>query len=186
VLAIFMAKSASLGDLALAANQVLHLFLVFTSFGLDGFAHAAEAILGEAVGRRDRAEFRRGMAVVFLWAGIVGVLNVAVYAVAGHGIIALLTGIPEVRAAAAVHLAWPVLMPLVAVWAYTYDGVYLAATRTRVMLLTVVTSFAVYVALVYALVPVIGSTGLWIAVAAFLGLRGLLLHLYFPRLLRGI
>src|SRR6185503_13699108 len=90
VLGLFMAKSAELGDLTLAANQVLHNFLVFTSYGLDAFAHAAEAILGEAVGKRDRPAFQRARRVVFLWAVIVGVLNVLVYAVAGHGIIALL------------------------------------------------------------------------------------------------
>lgn len=186
VLAVFMAKSAELGDLTLAANQVLHNFLVFTSFGLDAFAHAAEAILGEAVGRRDRAEFRRSMNVVFLWAAIVGALNLVVYAVAGHGIIALLTGIPEVRDAAGAWLIWPVLMPMISVWAFTYDGVYLAATRTRIMRNTVMASFALFLALVYILVPVLGSTGLWIAVAGFLGLRGVLLHLCFPAVLAGI
>ena len=186
VLAMFMAKSAALGDLTLAANQVLHNFLVFTSFGLDGFAHAAEAILGEAVGRKDRAAFRRGMRVVFLWAGIVGLLNVVLYAAAGPGIIALLTGIVEVRAAASVYLLWPVLMPLVSVWAYTYDGVYLAATRTGIMRNTVIVSFVAFLVALYALMPLLGNVGLWAAVAIFLGFRGLLLHLCFPRLLRAI
>jgi MATE family multidrug resistance protein len=186
VLGMFMAKSAALGDLTLAANQVLHNFLVFTSFGLDGFAHAAEALLGEAVGRKDRAAFRRGMRVVFLWAGIVGVLNVAIYAAAGPGIIALLTGIAEVRAAASAYLLWPVLMPLVSVWAYTYDGVYLAATRTTIMRNTVIVSFAAFLAALYTLLPLFGNAGLWVAVATFLGFRGLLLHLYLPRVLRAI
>ena len=186
VLGFFMAKSAELGDLPLAANQVLHIFLVFTSFGLDGFAHAAEAILGEAVGRRDRAQFRRGMRVVFLWAGIVGVLNLLIYAVFGHAIIALLTNIPEVRVTAAEHLLWPVLMPLVSVWAYTYDGIYLAATQTKIMRNTMLVSFAVFLILLYSLMPVIGNTGLWTAVAAFLAGRSVLLHLFFPRVLRTI
>jgi MATE family multidrug resistance protein len=186
VLGLFMAKSAELGDVTLAANQVLHNFLVFTSFGLDGFAHAAEAILGEAVGRRDRAAFQRAMRVVFIWAALVGALNLVVYAIAGHGIIALMTSIPEVRAAAADYLLWPVVMPLVAVWAYTYDGVYLAATRTTIMRNTVMVSFAAFAALLYTLMPVYGNTGVWIAVAAFLGLRGVLLHLFFPRVLRTI
>jgi MATE family multidrug resistance protein len=186
VLGLFMAKSAELGDVTLAANQVLHNFLVFTSFGRDAFAHAAEAILGEAVGRRNRAAFRSAMRVVFLWAVIVGLLNALVYAAAGHGIIALLTGIPDVRVAAEQFLPWVVLMPLVSLWAYTYDGVYLAATKTTAMRNTVILSFAVYVALLYAMVPVFGSVGLWIALAAFLGLRGLLLHLLFPALLRTI
>jgi len=186
VLGLFMAKSAELGDLTLAANQVLHNFLVFTSFGLDAFAHAAEAILGEAVGRRDRAAFQRAMRVVFLWAVIVGLLNTLLYAVAGHGIIALLTGITEVRAAAEQWLAWAVLMPMVALWAYTYDGVYLSATRTTAMRNTVILAFIAYVALLYVLVPVYGNIGLWVALAVFLGLRGLLLHLVFPALLRTI
>jgi MATE family multidrug resistance protein len=186
VLGLFMAKSAELGDVTLAANQVLHNFLVFTSFGLDAFAHAAEAILGEAVGRRDRAAFQRSMRVVFFWAALVGALNLVIYAVAGPGIIALLTGIPEVRAAAMDFLLWPVLMPLLSVWAYTYDGVYLAATRTTAMRNTVILSFVAYVVLLYTLVPVYGNIGLWIALVAFLGVRGILLHLLYPALLRSI
>ena len=186
VLGLFMAKSAELGDLTLAANQVLHNFLVFTSYGLDGFAHAAEAILGESVGRRDRAAFQREKKVVFFWSALVGALNTAVYALAGTGIVALLTGIPEVRAAAAAYLLWPILLPLIAVWAYTYDGVYLAATRTTAMRNTVILSFLAYVALLFTLVPLYGNTGLWVAVAVFLGLRGLLLHLLYPALLRTL
>jgi MATE family multidrug resistance protein len=186
VLGFFMAKSAQLGDVTLAANQVLHHFLVFTSFALDGFAHAAEAILGEAFGQRNRVTFRRSMRVVFLWAGIVGALNAVIYAVAGHSIIALMTGIPEVRAAAAAYLPWPVLMPLISVWAYTYDGVYLAATHTKVMRNTVIVAFGVFLILLYTLMPLYGNAGLWIAVAGFLGCRGLLLHLLFPQLARMI
>lgn len=186
VLGMFMAKSAELGDLTLAANQVLHNFLVFTSYALDGFAHAAEAILGEAVGRRDRAAFQRSLRVVFLWSGLVGVLTLVIYALAGHALIALLTGIPEVRAAAGAYLLWPVVLPVIAVWAYTYDGVYLSATRTTAMRNTVILSFAVYVTILFTLVPVYGNTALWIALAVFLGLRGLLLHLLYPALLRTI
>ena len=186
VLGLFMAKSAELGDLTLAANQVLHNFLVFTSFGLDAFAHAAEAILGEAVGKRDRPAFQRAMRVVFLWAVIVGVMNALLYLAVGHGIIALLTGIAEVRAAAGEFLLWAALMPLVALWAYTYDGVYLAATRTTPMRNTVILSFAAYIALLFTLVPLYGNVGLWIALAVFLGLRGILLHLLYPALLGTI
>ncbi len=186
VLGFFMAKSAELGDVQLAANQVLHHFLIFTSYALDGVAHAAETILGESVGRRDRAAFLRDRRVVFMWSGVVGLINITLYAVAGHAIIALMTGIPEVRAAAANYLWWPVLMPLVSVWAYTYDGVYLAATRTRIMRNTVMASFVIYLALVYSLLPLIGNDGLWIALAGFLAGRGLMLHLFFHRVLRTI
>lgn len=186
VLGFFMAKSAELGDVQLAANQVLHHFLVFTSFALDGVAHAAEAILGESVGKRDRAAFVRDRRVVFQWSGAIGVLAILVYAVSGHAVISLLTGIPEVRAMAENFLWCPVLMPLVSVWAYTYDGVYLAATRTRIMRNTVLASFVLFLTLLYTLLPLIGNAGLWIALAGFLAGRGLLLHLFYPRVLRDI
>ncbi len=186
VLGFFMAKSAELGDVQLAANQVLHHFLIFTSYALDGVAHAAEAILGESVGRRDRAAFMHDRRVVFLWSGVVGLINIVIYAVAGHAIIALMTSIPEVRAAAASYLWWPVLMPLASVWAYTYDGVYLAATRTRIMRNTVIASFTIFLTLLYTLMPLIGNAGLWIAVGGFLVGRGVLLHVFFPRVLRTI
>ena len=186
VLGFFMAKSAGLGDVQLAANQVLYNFLVFTSYGLDGFAHAAEAILGESVGQRDRAAFRRSMRVVFIWAGIVGLFNVLVYAAAGHGIIALLTSIPEVRTAATDYLWWPVLLPIVSVWAFTYDGVYLAATRTKIMRNTVIASFIAFLVVLHVAMPVFGNTGLWAAMATFLALRGVLLHLFLPRVVQAI
>jgi MATE family multidrug resistance protein len=186
VMAIFMGKSAELGDLPLAANQVLYLFLVFTSFGLDGFAHAAETILGEAVGRRDADGFRHGRRMVFLWAGLVGLANVLVYAVFGTAIVALLTSIPEVRAAAGDYLWWPVLIPLVSVWAFMYDGVYLAATRTRIMRNTVIVAFAGYLLMVHLATPAFGNAGLWAAMTTFLAARGLLLHLYLPRVVAAI
>jgi len=186
VLGIFMAKSAELGDLQLAGNQVLHHFLVFTSYALDGVAHAAETILGESVGRRDRAAFLHDRRVVFLWSGVVGIINILIYAVAGHGIIALMTSIPEVRAAAANYLWWPVLMPLASVWAYTYDGVYLAATRTRIMRNTMLVAFAIFLGVLYLLLPLLGNTGLWLALTVFLAGRALLLHAFFHRVLLRI
>jgi len=186
VMALFMAQSAGLGDVPLAANQVLHTFLMFTSFGLDGLAHAAEAILGESAGRRDRAGFRRGMRAVLSWSFAVGAANSVVYLAAGSAIIALLTSLPEVRAQAEAWLLWPALMPLISVWAYCYDGVYLAATRTRPMRNVVLLAFAVFLGVLFGLAPQFGNAGLWAAVATFLGLRGLLQWWWVSRVVDAI
>jgi len=186
VSAMFIAKSASLGDLTLAANQVLHNFVVFTSFGLDGVAHAAEAILGESVGRRNRTEFRAGVRVVMLWGGLVGIAFVVSFALGGKAVVALITTIPEVRAQAGVYLPWAVLMPLVSVWAYTYDGIFLSATRTAAMRNSMMLSFLGFLILAYALMPAFGNSGLWGALTVFLALRGLTLHLFYPALLRAV
>ena len=184
--AIFIAMSARLGDLVLATNQVLHHFLIFTSFALDGIAQAAEAILGAQVGRRDRKAFEHGIRVVLGWAGGFGVLTVAAFALCGPAIIALLTTIVEVRASAETYLLWPILMPLVSIWAYTYDGIYLAATRTKIMRNTVIVSFLVFLAAVHVLTPPLGNIGLWIALMAYLAARGLLLNVCLPLVLRAI
>ncbi len=184
--ALFMAQSARLGDVPLAANQVLYNFLQVSAFGLDGFAHAAEALVGEAVGRRDRTAFRIAVRTVFLWAALVAALNVALYAAAGIGIVALLTSIPEVRAQAVEFLPWAVAMPAVAVWCYTYDGIFLGATRTRVLRNAMLVSFAAYAAVLFALVPAMGNHGLWLALTLYLGLRGATLAVDYPRLLRSI
>ena len=63
---------------------------------------------------------------------------------------------------------------------------YLAATRTRIMRNTVIASFIAFLIALYVLTPLLGNAGLWLAVATFLGCRGLLLHLFFPRVLQSI
>jgi MATE family multidrug resistance protein len=77
-------------------------------------------------------------------------------------------------------------MPLVATWAYTYDGIFLAATRTRPMRNSMVLALLIYLGALYVLVPLLGNHGLWAAMAAFLGARGVTLHLLYPPLLRSI
>lgn len=56
---VFMTlQGARLGDVAVAANAVLLNFLMLISYGLDGFAYAVEAMVGRAIGRRDRPLLR--------------------------------------------------------------------------------------------------------------------------------
>ncbi len=50
----FLFLGAQFGDVTLAANQVLMQFLAISAYALDGFAFAAEAIVGQALGARDR------------------------------------------------------------------------------------------------------------------------------------
>ena len=185
-MAVFMAQSAKLGDLPLAANQVLYNFLQFTAFGLDGFAHAAEALIGQAIGRRSRNAFGEAVRAVLLWSGIVAALNVLIYWIAGEAIIALMTNIPEVRTAAAVYLPWAIAMPAIAVWAYAYDGIFLGATRADVMLVSMVLSFVVYMTAMFFLLPGLDNHALWIALSGFLGFRGLTLLALYPRLRRRV
>ena len=185
-MAVFMTQSAKLGDIPLAANQVLYNFLLITSFGLDGLANAAEALIGQAIGRRDRRAFDQAARSVLLWSGVVGLVNILIYWVFGLAIIALLTDIEEVRAAAAIYLPWVIVMPAVSVWAYTFDGIFLGAARAGVMLISMLISFAIYMTAMFTLLPAYDNHALWLALNVFLGFRGFTLMLQYPRLRRDI
>ena len=184
--AYFTAQGARMGDVLLAANAVLMNFQIFMAHGLDGFAHAAQALVGRAVGAADRAELRAAIRVSSLWAVVTAALFVLVYAAAGEGIVALLTGIDEVRAASAEYLPWCIAMPALSVAAFQFDGIFLGATLGRQMRNMMIVSVAVYLALCAVLIPLWSNHGLWFAFAAFMALRGLTLGAVYPAVGRTI
>lgn len=173
--AFFTAQGARFGELILAANAVLFQFQTFMAYGLDGFAHAAEALVGKSIGARNPAVFRQTLRYTLVWSLLTATLFSTVYALAGPSVIALLTDIPEVRAKAADYLPWVVALPLISVWAFWLDGVFIGATRGRElrngMLIAV---FGIYLPAWYLLQPW-GNHGLWAALALFMTARGLTL-----------
>ena len=98
---------------------------------LDGFAHSAEAMGGKAVGARDRIAFRHAVLVSMFWGMIIAIGFALLYLVAGSAIVSMLTGIKEVQTTAVHYIAWSVAMPLVAVFPFVFDGVFLGATRVE-------------------------------------------------------
>ena len=184
--AYFTAEGARLGDVLLAANAVLMNFQLLMAHALDGFANAAQAMVGRAVGAADRAELRAAIRVSSFWAAVTAALFVLVYAVAGAGIVALLTGIEEVRIAAGEYLPWAAAMPALSVAAFQFDGIFLGATLGRQMRNMMIVSVAVYLVLCAVLIPLWGNHGLWFALAAFMALRGLTLGAVYPAVGRVI
>ena len=181
----FTAQGARLGDVALAANAVLMNFQIFMAHGLDGFAHAAQALVGRAVGAADRRALGRAVRISSVWAGASAAGFVLVYAAGGEAIVRLLTGIEEVRAAAIAFLPWSVAMPLVAVAAFQLDGIFLGATLGRQMRNAMLASLPVYLVLCEALIPHWGNHGLWCALTAFMALRGVTLGVLYGAVARA-
>lgn len=177
--AFFHAQGARLGDDVLAANAVLLQFVLLTSYGLDGFAHAAEALVGRTVGRVDVAGFRAHVHAAAEWSLLTAALAAGAFALLGEWLIALLTGIPEVRGLAATYLPWMVAMPLLAVGSYLLDGIFIGATRTAAMRDTMLASvLLVYLPLWYLAQP-LGNHGLWLAFLGFTVARSLALGAVF-------
>ncbi|MDH3234733.1 MAG: MATE family efflux transporter [Alphaproteobacteria bacterium] len=182
----FTARGAIFGDTVLAANAVLMIFQSFLGHGLDGFAHAAEALVGTAIGARDRAALRAAIRVSTLWAGICAGVFTLVYVVAGGPIIAALTNIEPVRATALVYLPYVLASPLLSVWCYQLDGMFVGATRTAEMRNAMLLSLAIFIAAEQVLVPLYANHGLWLALLIFMVARAATLVIWYPRLARGL
>ena len=173
--AYFTALGARMGDAVLAANAVLMNFLNIVAYGLDGFAHAAEALVGGAVGARNRKAFRAAVRVTTVWSALIAALVVIAFAVLGITLIAVLTGVAEVRALAAEYLVWAAAYPAVAVWAYQLDGIFIGATRGPDMRNAMILSLIVFVAATAILVPLWGNHGLWLSMLIYAAARTLTL-----------
>jgi MATE family multidrug resistance protein len=184
--ALFTDRGAQFGDVVLAANAVLLNLVSISAYGLDGFAHAAEALVGGAVGRRDRSDLSGAVRTTMIWGGAVALVNGLIYAVAGWLLVDLLTGIPEVRATARDYLSWAVAMPVISVWCYLFDGIFLGATRTREMRNAAIATTIIYVAFVWGLPRIWENHGLWLALALLNAMRGIALAAYYPRLARTV
>jgi MATE family multidrug resistance protein len=177
-------QGARLGDATVAANALLLNGLLLTAHALDGLAHALEALCGHALGARDRNALRRTLIVAGGWSLLASLGFALFFLLAGHWFIRLQTNIEGVREAAFTYLPYLALMPLIAVWSYLLDGLFIGATRAREMRNAMLLALLLSLPLAWALQP-LGNQGLWLAFLAFMGLRSLCLGSYAYRLTRA-
>ncbi|MDJ0711552.1 MAG: MATE family efflux transporter [Woeseiaceae bacterium] len=183
-LAFVTAQGARLGPAILAANAVLMNFQNLTALGLDGIAHAAEAMVGKAVGQKDGHALRHTVNLTLRWSAIFATGFTCTYLAAGPLIVRTLTDLPDVRETAMIYLPWLIASPLISVWCFLYDGVYVGMTRAREMRnIMLVSTFLVFVPLWYITRP-FGNHGLWFAFTVFLAARGIGMHLGYRNALR--
>jgi MATE family multidrug resistance protein len=185
-LALIMRVAASLGTVEMAASHVLNQYMLLMALGLDGFAHASEALAGAAWGRSDRAQFRRWVYLTGYWSLLASLAYALLFWLLGNDITALLTDIESVQVAAAALLPLVVAMPVVSVWCYLFDGVYIGATAAVAMMVTMGIAFLIYLMLLDPMTQTWGLHGLWGAVLVFMAIRGLAQAVWYPRLERKL
>jgi len=175
---------ARLGSHIVAVNAVLMNLLTFTAFALDGFAYAIEAHSGEAFGARNREKLLNVWRAACRQAGLVALAFALIYALPGEQIINALTSLPELRQLDDRYLGWQIVLPLVAVWCYLRDGMFIGATRGKDMRNSMAVAALGYGLTLFTL-PILGNHALWLALTVFLGLRGIALgwiwHRYWQR-----
>jgi multidrug resistance protein, MATE family len=180
----FTAQGARAGDVTLAANAVLNNFLLISAFFLDGLANAAEQLCGRAYGARDRTAFSSATRLVILWGFAFALAVTTIFALFGPLLIDVMTASADVRLGARDYLWLVVLAPVLGVFAFAYDGIFIGATWARDMRNLMMLSLIIFIAAWLALRS-FGNTGLWGALLVHYIARGGLQALRYPALLKA-
>jgi len=180
----FTAAGTRLGVTVVAANAILMQLLLFTSFFLDGFAHAAEALVGQAIGQRRPAALRAAVRVSGELSLIMAIGLCLLFAIGGGAFIDALSTDPSVRETTRAWLGWAIALPIAGVGSFLLDGIFVGATRTRAMRDSMIVALLLFVAATLVLIPVFGNHGLWAAFLLMLLARACGLGLALPGLLR--
>lgn len=149
--ALFLNEAAKLGDLQLAACQIMLSIFGLLAFAIDGFAHAAEALVGEAIGQKNKSALN-----IVIWrtnylAGVVAVLQGALLWLGKPFILGLMTGQADLIAFIDAYWIWVAILPLASFLAFQMDGVFVGATRGKEMrnaMLVASASFAATILLI--------------------------------------
>ena len=179
---VFMTfQGARLGDNVVAANAILMNFLLLVSFGLDGIANAAEAMVGKAKGAENQRDFRETIRVALQWNLLFAVGYTVIFYVFDDALISLISNIPSVITYAQEYVIWLVVLPLLACWCYLFDGIYVGLMKAKVMRNSMLISTFLGFFPVWWLLKDYENHGLWAAFSLFMLLRGVCLAWHFNR-----
>lgn len=173
VILFFTSQGAQLGDTVLAANAILLQLVHLASYCLDGLAHATESLIGNAAGRRDRALRKRLLGLAMAWSALVALGLCVMFALAQSPLLALMSDIAAVRAAASSTYFWALLLPMVSVAAYVWDGYCIGVGSTQHMRDTLIGSAILVFLPCWWLTQDWGNHGLWLSFCLFNLARGL-------------
>jgi len=182
VYTFFTAASARFGDTILATNALLMQLFTLFSFLCDGFAYAAESLVGRFVGERNALLLKRFINKLIFWSIIIGLSFVMVYIVAWKDILLLFSSSVDLLDTAGKYIGWVIAVPLIACVPFMLDGIMVGATKTKLLRNTVLIATTLFFISFYTFSPFIGNNALWISFLLFLFVRGLLLYFFSGRL----
>ncbi len=169
----FTSAGASQGNTILAVNTLLMQFFILFSFFTDGFAYAGEALVGKYIGAGNRTSLMKTVKELFGWGLGIALLFTLLYSLGENLFMKLLTNENEVIVAAKEYSFWVCAIPLMSITAFVWDGVYIGATATRSMLLSMFVAATVFFTTYFSLQDVLGNHALWLAFLLYLFSRGL-------------
>lgn len=182
----FANQGAQAGDITLAANAILMQFVSFAAFFLDGFALAAETLVGRAIGANDAKFLDTAIYYASELGFVTAIFLGGFFLLAGDLMINIVTNIPAVRLEANTYLIWVIFTPIVSIACYLLDGIFIGSTRTREMRNAMIASLAAFLIAWYFFHHWWGNHGLWFSLQIYFIARGVTLALYFPRVKQAV
>lgn len=178
----FTRMGAIQGERMLAVNALLMQFFTLFSYFMDGFAFAGEALTGRYKGAADHMMMRRAIRALLWWGAAVAIIFCAIYILAGDRLLHLLSSDLSINAMAHEYLLWTATVPIAGFLAFTWDGIFIGATATRRMLVSMAMATAAFFIAEIIAFPRLANHGLWLAFIIYLSVRGLILTLFARRL----
>ena len=177
----FKARSLLLGETITAVNVIYLEFMGLLSFGVDGFAFAAESLVGKYLGQKNESQYKRAIKLSIIWGIGLGLLYTAAFAIFGLKIFNIYTDNTITRVEAPEYLVWLIIMPLLNSLAFVWDGIYVGATASKAMRNTMILSLGVFLITYYATYNQLGNHALWLAMAGYMASRSLFQTLLAPK-----
>lgn len=177
-MSFFTTKSAETNDTILAINTILFQFFIFFSYFIDGFANAGEALAGRFIGAGDRPKLMKSIKLIFTWALFVSFGFTALNLFGGRFVLTLMTSNNAIISGAAPYLPWIVIIPVISFVAFIWDGIYVGATISNHLRNSILVALAVFLILFYSTKSTLDNHALWLALSAFLLVRGIYLSAF--------
>lgn len=171
----FYSQSAKGGELVLAANVILLQFLNWMSYAVDGFAFAAESLVGKYKGATDVQKTQKSIRYSFIWGMVLAVLFSLGYFFFGENLLYIFTDKENVIQAAIPFLFWMILLPILGTPSYIWDGVYVGLTASKAMRNSMILSLIIYLGSFFLLKNMMNEIdALWLSLLIFLFVRGII------------
>ena len=175
--AFFYRQSSAQGAVILGVNVVLLQFLSWLSYGIDGFAHATEILIGNAKGRREPDAILATISSSFKLAVGMAIMYSALFLGFSVDISRVFSDDPVIISAVGHYRFWLSALPVIAIWCYIWDGVFIGLTQTKIMRDTMLLSLTLFITISISLEGNV-SNPIWYALMAMLLVRGILLWGY--------
>ena len=170
----FMKVGASYGDSILAANAILLNFFFLFSYGIDGFAHSSEVLVGNSIGKKNNVLLKQSIYSTGKFSVILASIYLIIFNVFDLLIIQFVTNLEVIHTIALSNITYLYLIFISATVAFWLDGVFIGSLKVtllrNIMIISGILFFFVETILLQG-----NNDNLWVSFLVFFTARSMLL-----------